>query len=389
MNKEKSKLTKKETKLKNKITKTLKYYGFNINPHLSLPADDKQTYRKIQHSAKMAQISEHKKFLLQFLNQAKEYHLDGKDIIPEDISLEMRQVRQNTLEAKMFRWWNLVWWSMPYQSAYGRQMRFILWDTKHDMPFGLMQLQSPLLQMRSRDQYLDIPRESLDYWANMSMNAQRIGALPPYNDLIGGKMAALALTTNEIRDAYKQKYKGRKTVMRERVLKSELLFITTTSAFGPSSIYDRLRYKDQLAAFSIGYTQGTGTFHMPASLTREIYSMLEERGVNTSTSYGRGPSRKVKLFKEAFTHLGLNSFYTHGIKREVYFFPLVKNIKGIIHDNQQPLWINRPFEDTLEYWKNRWAIPRAERIDKWRKFDANAFFLKAEQTINTNESIIS
>ena len=205
MNKEKLRLTKNEIKLKNRIIKTLKLYGFDVNPNLKLPADNKQIYRKIQHGAKIAQIPEHKKFLLQFLNRAKEYHLDGKDIVPEDIKLELREVRPNTLEAQMFRWWNLVWWSMPYQSAYGRQMRFILWDTRHDIPFGLMQLQSPLLRMKSRDKYLDIPRETLDYWANMSMNAQRIGALPPYNDLIGGKMAALALTANEVRDAYTRK----------------------------------------------------------------------------------------------------------------------------------------------------------------------------------------
>lgn len=40
------------------------------------------------------------------------------------------------------------------------------------------------------------------------MNAQRVGALPPYNELIGGKIVALAMTSNEIREKYKQKYKG-------------------------------------------------------------------------------------------------------------------------------------------------------------------------------------
>ena len=382
----KSGLTKEEIRLKKKIIKTLQLYGFDVNPHLRLPADDKQTYKKIQYSAKMAQISEHRKFLLQFLDSAKECHLDGRDIIPEDIRLELREIKPNTFEAKIFRWWNLVWWSMPYQRAYGRQMRFILWDTGHDMPFGLIQLQSPLLQMKSRDRYLDIPRESLDYWANMSMNAQRIGALPPYNDLIGGKMAALALTANEIRDAYKQKYEGRKTVMRGRVLKPELLFITTTSAFGHSSIYDRLRYHDKLAAVSIGYTQGAGTFHMPYDLTREIYSMLNENGVNTSTSYGYGPSRKVKLFKKAFEHLGLSEFHTHGIKREAYFFPLTENVRGVIHDGERPLWIDRPFDDITRYWKRRWAIPRAKRMDRWRRFDVESFFSKTYEMINETSS---
>lgn len=384
MDKKKPKLTKKETRLKDRIIKTMKHQGFKVNPHLRLPAENKRTYRKIQRSAKTEQISEHKKFLLEFLDCAKESHLDGRDVVPEDIRLELREVRPRSHEARMFRWWNLVWWSMPYQRAYGRQMRFILWDRGHDMPFGLVQLQSPLLRMKPRDEYLGIPRESLDYWVNMSMNAQRIGALPPYNDLIGGKMAALALTANEVRDAYRRRYEGRKTVMRGRVLKPELLFITTTSAFGPSSIYDRLRYGDELAAFPIGYTQGVGTFHLPENLTREIYAMLRKRGVDTSTSYGHGPSRKVKLFKEAFSRLGLSGFYMHGIRREAYLFPLARNVRGVIHDGEQPSWIDRPFDDIVEYWKERWAMPRADRMDKWREFGKKKFFRKAKRMINTN-----
>ena len=305
MNKKKPSLTENEILLKNRIIETMKRYGFQVNPHLRLPAEDKQTYKKIQHNAKMEQISEHRKFLRRFFDHVKESHLDGKNVVPENIRLELREVLPGSFESQMFRWWNLVWWNMPYQRAYGRQIRFILWDRGHDMPFGLMQLQSPLLRMKTRDEYLEIPSESLDYWANMSMSAQRTGALPPYNDLIGGKMVALTVTSNEVRDTYRRKYEGKKTVMEERVLKPDLLFITTTSAFGKSSIYDRLRYRGELAAVQIGYTKGVGTFHMPEDLTRAIYSMLREKGINTSTGYGHGPSRKIRLFKQAFAHLGL------------------------------------------------------------------------------------
>ena len=39
-------------------------------------------------------------------------------------------------------------------------------------------------------------------------------ALPPYNDLIAGKMAALAMTSNDgLSRAYRRKYAGRKTLM--------------------------------------------------------------------------------------------------------------------------------------------------------------------------------
>lgn len=303
-----------ETQLRNKIIEVLRHQGFKVNPHLRLPAEDKQAHKTIQHNAKMEQISEHRRFLLRFFNRAKKCHVDGRDIVPEHIDLEMREVQPNSHEERLFRWWNMVWWSMPYQRAYGRQMRFLLWDRGHGAPFGLLQLQSPLLHMKPRDKHLEIPPEHLDYWVNMSMSAQRVGALPPYNDLLGAKMAALSILSNEVRESYRRRYAGRKTLMECRVLDADLLFVTTTGAFGKSSVYERLRYAGARVE-RIGWTAGIGTFHVPEHLVREIYAMLAESGVDVSGGYGSGPSRKVRLLKKGFNMFGLRGFQAHGIRR--------------------------------------------------------------------------
>ena len=193
------KLNKSEQKLREKIIQALKEQGFKINPYIRPVDCNKRTYRHIQSKARLEQLALHKRFLQRNLIKAKHYCRDGKDIDPDKISLELREVSSGSLEEILFRWWNLIWWSIPYQRPYGRQMRFILWDTAHDMPFGLILLQSPVLKMSVRDKYLEIPKEELDLWVNRSMHAQRVGALPPYNELLGGKMVALALTCNEIR----------------------------------------------------------------------------------------------------------------------------------------------------------------------------------------------
>ena len=137
-------------------------------------------------------------------------------IDPQNISLELRPVITGSLEEVIFRWWNLTWWSIPFQRAYGRQMRFLLWDTTHNSPFGLICLQSPVLKMAVRDKWLDLPSDKLDLWVNRSMNAQRVGALPPYNELIGGKMVALTLSCNEIRKDYKQKIQNHVSIKRRK-----------------------------------------------------------------------------------------------------------------------------------------------------------------------------
>lgn len=270
-----------------------------------------------------------------------------------------------------------MWWSMPYQVSYGRRMRFILWDRHHGVPFGMFLLQSPLLRMKSRDEYLGIQSKGADIWANQSMSAQRIGAIPPYNELIGGKMTALAMTSNEVRLAYSRKYKNRRTVMENRVLESRLLFITTTGAFGKSSIYDRLRYRDELAAIPIGQTAGIGTFHIPECIVRDVYDMLRRNGVDTTTGYGHGPSRRIQLLKRGFTYLGLEGFYQHGIRREVYLFPLARNLHNVIGLGKRPMWHDRPLDDITQFWHERWCMPRSTRTDAWRRFDKESFFAES------------
>jgi len=374
-------LTKSDQKLRKKIIDVLRKQGFKINPHVRPAGCSKRTYRRIQSKARLEQLALHKRFLQENLSKVKNYCRDGRDIDPGKISLELREISSGSLEEILFRWWNLVWWSIPYQRSYGRQMRFLLWDATHDMSFGLILLQSPVLKMSVRDRYLEIPKEEIDLWVNKSMHAQRVGALPPYNEILGGKMVALALTSNEIREAYERKYNSSKTIIRGRTIKPDLLFITTTSAFGKSSLYNRLKYNGEIVAESLGYTKGSGTFHIPEELYLEMLEFLANRGINTSRSYGHGPSRKLKLISLAFKYLDLPKFEYHGIRREFYLFPLVKNLKEVIKKKEKPIYIDRPFNKLVDYWKERWALPRAERKPEWREFETKKFFMKVEKVL--------
>ena len=363
-------LTRDECRLRRRIIRHLRDSGFSVDTRLGLSRYTAQAYRDVQRRARDEQVRANAEFVRAKAEAVMSKCPDVGSIDPEKISLEIRVVEPGTKDADLFRWWNLTWWSMPHQRAYGRQIRLLLWDRHHDAPFGLVSLQSPVLRMGARDSYLGIDRSNAEHWANMSMSAQRVGALPPYNGLIGGKMAALAMTSDEVREIYRKRYRGRVTVMEKRVLEPKLLFITTTSAFGPSSTYDRLTYKDGLAALPIGFTSGDGTFHLPDGLTREMYKVMEARGVSTKTTYGNGPSRKIKIFKQAFRHLGLGGFERHGIRRQIYLFPLATNLRNVIAKGRRQMWVHRELAEIEEYWKGRWAIGRSRRTDEWREFKA-------------------
>lgn len=370
-----------QIKLRKRIIQVLKEQGFKINPHVRPRGHSKTTYRQIQQKAKFEQVSLQKNFLIGSTKKVRDYCRDGNEIIPEKISLELREVQSGSFEEILFRWWNFIWWSIPFQRSYGRQMRFLLWDTTHEAPFGLICLQSPVLKMAVRDRWLGLPKDELDIWVNRSMNAQRVGALPPYNELLGGKMVALSLTSNEIKETYREKYKNYVSIIKGRKLNPDLLFITTTSAFGKSSLYNRLKYNGEVVAECLGYTQGSGSFHIPGELYEEILKFLSSIGVNVARGYGHGPSRKLRLISLGLHHLRLHSFEYHGIKREFYLFSLVKNLKEVIQERQKPVWVDRPFDKLADYWKERWAKPRAERKPEWKDFQVKYFFQKVDKML--------
>ncbi len=372
--------------LREKILSSLKSQGFHITTYLRPNIKDKNNLRKIHIQKREEGLKSHKKTLIRNLDHVSSHLIDGKDINPHKISLKLIHVRnKNTFESKLFFWWNLIWWSLPYDRPVGRQLRFILWDEYHNAPFGLIGLQSPPMISSIRDDYLSLGKDNKDYWINQSMYGQRIGALPPYNNLLGGKMVALSLVANEIRAIYKDKYKNRETLTK-RKLPNRLLFTTTTSAYGKSSMYDRINYKNNPIVKFLGFTKGAGTFHISQELYKELLQFLANEGVDIGRGFEKGPSRKLRLIDLGFNKIGLNShlysYIFHNIKRGYYLFSNVKNLKEIIHKNMEPLWYDYVFDELFDFWFERWCIPRSQRVKSWKLFNSAKFINEASMMLD-------
>src|SRR5262249_37203992 len=141
-------------------------------------------------------------------------------------------------------------WSLPFSRGYGRRLRFLVLDEANEKLIGVIGLQSPPLDFAARDRRFKYPNGKKIEFVNQTMDIYTLGAVPPYNRLLGGKLIALAAASNEVQESYKRKYNGRVTEMENNILPSHLVALTTTSAFGKSSIYNRLKYKDRLIAQS-------------------------------------------------------------------------------------------------------------------------------------------
>jgi len=367
--------------LRTAFIESLETQGFSVNGEIVPISYKKSRFKKIQAHSKIEQFKLQRDFLVSATEDIEPFVRSGNEINPDTIRLELRAVEPASIEEKIYRWWNIIWWSVPYQKAYGRQIRLLLWDTTHNAPFGIVGLQSPVLKMAVRDQYLKIPSESLDLVINKSMQAQRLGALPPYNKLLGGKMAAMSLVSNELRDLYKEKYRNSTTLIRERVIDADLLFLTTTSAFGRSSTYNRLKYNDEWIARSLGYTQGSGTFHVTQDLYGELLKFLKRRKIDVNTTFGYGASRKVKLIDQGFKLLNLNKYHYHNLQREFFLFSAVRNLEQVIVDQAIPDYQDWSIAELQSYWKSRWALPRSLNDESWRGFNARNFIIASKRNI--------
>ena len=363
-----------KTTLRKEVLRVLHKQGYRVrNGSLELKKDNRQSKRDAHILAKAERILAQEKFVIKNIPLILAHLPNGRDLAVDKIKPRLIEVKTGTKWEVMFRWWSLVWWSLPNERAYGRQMRFIVWDDYHKAPIGLIGLQSPILSWAVRDKHLGIGSGDRDYWVNQSLSAQRLGALPPYNSVLGGKLVAALVTSNVIRKSFERKYKSVRTILQKRKIPANLLFITTTGAYGKSSVYARLKYEGRRITDFIGFSNGIGSFHIPNLMYENLIRYLDSKNIDTTRGYGTGPSRKLRIIDQAMQLLGFAKGTNHSIQRGVYLFPLADNLSDVIKRGRKPRWINRPVKGLAEYWRTRWAVPRSQRDSSYQSFSAEDF----------------
>ncbi len=333
---------------------------------LTLPDANKERLRQVHDAARRLELRKRQTWIRRALPRLLPYFANGDEVDPERIAPELVEVRTKS-QHELFRMARLLW-SLPFSPGFGRRLRFLIIDRANERLIGILALQSPPLSFPARDRLFCYPEGRKTELVNQTMDIQTLGAVPPYARLLGGKLVALAAASNEIRAAYRRKYSGRDTLIQERQLPAHLVLLTTTSAFGRSSIYNRLRYRELKIAQSIGYTMGYGSFHL-MELYPYFRAFLEAQGVETHGGYGTGPRRKWQTMTRALDRLGLpRKFMQHGVQREAFLFPLIRNLQDYMEGRaSEPDYYDLPFADLAAYWRERWLLGRAARVDGWHK----------------------
>ena len=336
----------------------------------SKPGNSKENVRDMHMAARQHHIAEAADWIQDAWRKRQHLFVNGADLDPAQIKPKLVPVT-NTETTDLFRLARYTW-SLPYSKGYGRRLRFLVVDTGHgNTLMGVIGLQSPPIDFPLRDKKAAFPEGRKVELVNQTMDIYTLGSVPPYNDLLAGKLMIYATTSREISEAYQTKYVNTKTEIKGDVLPAELVLLTTTSAFGRSSMYNRVSYPGRSIAEKLGYTTGYGSIRLNSfkDIYPDIKKFLRDEGYGDRMGFGKGGPKEVwRNITQVIQMLGINdNGLKHGINREAWAISLASNAWEYLGGaDPEPYYHQEKFAELTDWWKTRWLLPRAERKTDWR-----------------------
>lgn len=354
----------------------------NAFPTLVPPTNyNKETIRESMAFKRNEMIQNHRSWIKKNIWLARENLANGNDVIRSKID-PIIEVCQTEKQHRLFRTLR-YYWSSPYSEYVGRRIKLLIRDK--DLPnkpiIGIAALGSPIIHIPERDDFIGWDRDTRTRNLIYTLDAYVIGALPPYNYLLGGKLISYLLASKEIREIYRKKYKDQIT-LKEKRKANKLVGVFTTSLYGKSSQYNRLKYNNELLYQPIGQTKGFGTLHLSEETIQLMVKYLKSKGIEVGHKFGDGPSWVMRVIRNAGDLLGFDSNFLlkHSFKRNIYFVPLAKEFKKFLNDEtKQPMFYNYSKKELVAYWKERWLKNRKQNlkvINDVIAFSPDKFFIE-------------
>lgn len=356
-----------EATLKRRLRRHLTELGFQKNRDGSLapPTGGKEAIRALHRAQRNARLALNEKFIADRLHKSQDRFASGEDVDPAKISPVLERIYADTWQGDLFRLASLTW-SVPVSNGFGRRMRYLVWDEHNGKLMGLIAIGDPVFNLSVRDNHIGWGIDDRAKRLVNIMDAYVLGAVPPYSDLLGGKLIACLLRSRELYFDFYHTYGSTEGIISGEQKNARLLMITTSSSMGRSSVYNRLAL-DGVRYFSpIGYTGGWGHFHIPDKLFEELRDYLRLIGHSYADlhRFGEGPNWRFRTTRAALSALGLNEdLLRHGIQRQVLICELASNAAKLLRSGRGRPNISAllSVSEVAELAIQRWMIPRAIR----------------------------
>ncbi len=218
------------------------------------------------------------------------------------------------------------------------------------------------------------------------------GAIPPYSEMLGGKLVAMLMASPQVVREYRESYGDQVSEIVSRVAGSrvvrpaDLVFLTTTSLYHVgSSQYERIRipgpHDKQVTFDLIGHTEGYGSIALSSESTDSLRAVATHthgmRRVNNI--FGEGVSPRMRMTREGLSLIGVpqDLVLKHNCPRLIYGVRLAANAFEYLRgEADKPLYIlsrrdsKRGTQDVVDHWLSRWLHPRSRRDESLKKIEA-------------------
>lgn len=217
------------------------------------------------------------------------------------------------------------------------------------------------------------------------------GAVSPYQQLLGGKLVAMLMTSPQVVADVRKRYDGRVSLIasgmagRPMVRTPALSVLTTSSlyAFG-SAQYNRVRIPGDVAGGDsgadiryrrVGSTDSFGTVQFASDTTETLAAaarLANSKRRLVNNLFGEGMSPKLRSLRLGLDALGLSpdEYLRHHSPRLLYAVPLVTNADDVMLGlTRRPKYIlpvaggDKTTSAIAAHWAKRWLAPRLERPD--------------------------
>lgn len=277
----------------------LKIYKHSILKEVDNDEDFQTIQDKIKSLCKNVKTMQHEKF---YKNDEFYQNLTYNSISFDDISNIKIQLEfvENDKQMDIWNYYRKNVSSLKKNigaKLIGRQIYILVKDSITNKYLGIISLSSDAYSYEKRDEYIQWSNEDKCKKLKYIMNMSTCVPLQPFGfNFTGGKLLAMLAFSKEIQEYYFNKYK------------EPLLGITTTSLYGKSIQYDKLK-----ELTFIGYTKGNSVKDVPSEVTNICNQYLKfEYGYNYKLA------KKFIILQSAFDKLGIS-------KEEI----LTSNPKGI------------------------------------------------------------
>jgi hypothetical protein len=253
--------------------------------------------------------------------------------------------------------------TMAYDQTPGRFIRFLIIDDTTGKYLGATSISNDVMALTCRDKYIGWTSENRikdKMLIHSAIGSCIMGTQPFGYNFLGGKLVASLVLSQYVRDTWK------------RVVGKTLVGMTTTSLYGPNSMYCGIPYWH-----GCGCSAGKISLKPNDSFYDKWHAYIkdnrteeyERKTIKKDSKNGPVTGVKQRILEIIFREMGISaSKYNHGFERGVYYAPFYDNTKEFLTKqltDESALKLSKKFEKDsagmIEWWREK-ALKRYSKL---------------------------